>query len=514
MIVSKMRTMTHNGRAKRDGRVYDTRHNDRDFDVKTADNIDPERLDLNQYWHLYMNEQDQIQEEIPVEKIYIPMNWRLQTMIDEATGSDYAAQDKARFYEDRRARRQASESEPSEDLQQDTFSEVELRFYNEKFGDQLRETNAGYVRNRHPERVRTMEEWKRVKRNAPEESILQIGKMEEHADPDKLMECFLDYTQRLHAWNEEHGKPFTMLSYAMHADEDGAPHIHSRRVWHYQDKDGVFRIGQEKALEAAGVQLPDPDQKVGRRNNRKMTFDKMTRQLWLDVLKEHGLDIEREPVPDGKHNREKEEMIRDKYEAMLQEAEKAQEDAERIARESAEQAERAKKDLAEAKSEIERLTREKNQAILESKLVTNHLEKQEEAYLRNKEILEEQEDQMKAAEKWMSQIQDWPSYEAESMRAFHLLDDFRKAMQDFFGRPWPWRDRRGEKSLLEVVQTLRDKIMVSLSAMTGYEQGTKVPPELQRSKVIIKSLDEMTQEAAKRVTPQKAISEKTKEIEI
>lgn len=511
--MSKMRTMTHNGRAKRDGRVYDTRHNDRDFDVRTADNIDPERLDLNQYWHLYVNEPEKGEEkdEIPVEKIYIPLNWRLQTMVDEATGSDYAAQDKARFYEERRTRQQASKSEPSEDLQQaDTFSEVELRFYNEKFGDQLRETNAAYVRNRHPERCRSMEEWKSVRRNAPEESILQIGKMEEHVDPDKLMDCFLDYTQRLHVWNEEHGKPFTMLSYAMHADEEGAPHVHSRRVWHYQGADGMFRIGQEKALEAAGVQLPNPDQKVGRRNNRKMTFDKMTRELWLDVLKEHGLDIEREPIPDGKHNREKEEMIRDKYQDMLQEAAKAKE-----------QVEQMEKDLAEARSEIERLSREKDQAvrqkdqmIRESHLVEAHLQKQEEAYQRNVGVLEEQNRQIEAAEEWMSQIQDWPSYDAEAKRAFQLLEDFRKALQDFFSRPWPWRDRRGERGLLEVVQTLRDKVMVSLSAMTGFEQGAKVPPELQRSRVIIKSLDEMTQEAAKRVAPQKAITEKSKDLEI
>lgn len=36
---------------------------------------------------------------------------------------------------------------------------------------------------------------------------------------------------------------------------------------------------QEKALEALGIELPDPTKKPGKNNNRKMTFDKICRDL-------------------------------------------------------------------------------------------------------------------------------------------------------------------------------------------------------------------------------------------
>lgn len=253
-----MRTMQHNSRANAGGRVHGTKHNDRNFDVEKADNIDIERSAGNVYWNVYND----------------------PTM---------------------------------------TFEQAELRFYEEMFGEQLRRTNEKYLQNGHPERCRTMAEWKMAKRNAPEETVMQIGKMEAHVDADTLMACHHEYDRRLNAWNEEHGKPFTTLTFALHVDE-AVPHIQTRRVWHYTTDDGVMKIGQEKALAAAGVELPFPELPEGRKNNRKAAFDKMCRGMWLDILHEHGLDIEREAVPDGKHNRDKEKMIRDKYEALLEES--------------------------------------------------------------------------------------------------------------------------------------------------------------------------------------------------
>ena len=254
-----MRTMQHNSRASAGGRVHGVKHNDRNFDVTLADNIDEERVHLNEYWHLYQDE-----------------------------GVDM------------------------------TFEEMELRFYTEHFAEQLQQTNDKYLAGGHPERCKDMAAWKMVKRNAPEETTMQIGKMEEHIDGQTLMACFQDYNRRLEAWNEAHGRPFTQLSYALHEDE-AVPHIQTRRVWHYTTDDGSLRLGQEKALEQAGVELPNPGEKVGRRNNRKMTFDAMAREMWLDVIHEHGIDVERVALPNGRHNRDKEDMIRDKYAALEQE---------------------------------------------------------------------------------------------------------------------------------------------------------------------------------------------------
>lgn len=210
-----MRTTMHNGRAKKDGTVFGTKHNDRNFDVDKADNIDKERMKDNVYWH---------------------------------------------YYED-------------ENL---TFEEVELKFYNENFSRILEATNENYIKNRHPERVKTMEEWKRVRQNAPEETHLQIGKMEEHVTREQLVACYKDYDKWLRQWNQENGKLFTVLNTALHCDE-AVEHIQTRRVWHYRDEAGELRIGQEKALKAAGFELPDLDKPEGRRNNRKIAFDKMCR---------------------------------------------------------------------------------------------------------------------------------------------------------------------------------------------------------------------------------------------
>lgn len=295
--MAKMRAMQHNSRTNSGGKTHGTLHNDRNFDTSKADNIHPERAQDNVYSTCY----------------------------------------------------------PGEDL---TFEQVELKFYTEHFSQQLSQTNEAYLRNGHPERCKDMEAWKAIKRNAPEETVLQVGTMEDHITREQLRACYQDYAAWLESWNADHGHPFTVLTTALHADEVGAPHIHTRRVWHYEEKNGVLRIGQEKALEAAGVPLPHPDEAPSKRNNRKMTFDAMTREKWLDVLREHSLDIERIAVPDGRHNRDKEAMIRDKYSEMILESGKAQErlEAAHVALTAAE-AERAS-----IGSEVEKL----NQAAVEA----------------------------------------------------------------------------------------------------------------------------------------------------
>lgn len=257
--MAKMRTMTHNSRTNSKGRVHGAKHNDRNFDVDQVSNIDKARMDQNHYWHCFINKHPEM-----------------------------------------------------------TFEEVELRVYKRLFTKQLQETNEKYIANRHPERCKTMEQFMKLKQYCPEETVLQIGKMEKHIDHATLLKIYGDYSERISGWWKEHGKPYQLLNFAVHADE-AVPHVQQRRVWKYTDENGVVRVGQEKALKQAGVPLPDPSKPEGRRNNRKMTFDKMARDLWIEVCHDHGVEVEREPVPDGKHNREKEDMIRDKYSELSQE---------------------------------------------------------------------------------------------------------------------------------------------------------------------------------------------------
>lgn len=466
--MSKMRTMTHHGRGKRNGgKAFGDRHDDRNFDVTQATNIDPELTPNNQVWHLYMAESA------------VP-----------GTGM--------------------------------TFDQAEVRFYEEHFSEQLQKTNAKYRASGHPERCKDMATWKQSRRNAPAESVYQIGDKHNtglYVDAETLRACYEDFAREEQKWNEEHGTPFTILNRALHVDEpDCPPHIHVRRAWHYRAEDGTLRLGQEKALAQAGIELPDPEKKEGRFNNRKMVYDAMMREKWLDVLERHGVQVEREPLPGskGKPSKDKEKYIQEKYEAMLKEAEAAKEEAEKM-----------RQELAAAKTEIEDLKTKKEEAAKEYQTVESWKQsaireydavqiligQQQEAYERNQETLALQEEDIAAADEWMNQIPDWPSYEAEATKAFNLLESFRKTLQDFFSRPWPWRDRKGERGILGAVEALRDKILTAVSAMKGYEVRENVAPELQRSKVIVASLDEMTRDAAAKAALQKRLPEKKREIE-
>ena len=258
-----MRTMTHHGRGKgRAGHTFGSKHDDRNFDITKASNIDPELTKNNLYWSI---------------------------------------------------------------IEGCTFEEAEVKFYEDSFSEQLQATNDKYIANGHPERCKDMAAWKKIRQHAPEESVYQIGDKHntgEHADAFTLYQCFILFLAEETKWNQEHGNPFTLLNYALHVDEPGCPpHIHSRKVWHYQEEDGTLRLGQERALELAGVELPHPDKPFGRYNNRKITYDAMMREKWLDILQSYELDIEREPLPSGKgkKSKTKEAHIREKYDAMVKE---------------------------------------------------------------------------------------------------------------------------------------------------------------------------------------------------
>ena len=180
------------------------------------------------------------------------------------------------------------------------FREHELSYYRTYYQAAVDATNERYIRQGHSERCKTVEQLYTGAQTRPEEMILQIGNREEGADPNDFKIAVGEYISRLEAWNRAHGGHMHILNWSIHLDES-SPHVHIRRVWDYQDKDGILRLGQNKALKAAGVPLPDPDKPEGRYNNRKITFDSMARGLWQDIARSMGYDIEAEPRPDMRH---------------------------------------------------------------------------------------------------------------------------------------------------------------------------------------------------------------------
>lgn len=224
-----MRATIHNGRTGKDG-AYNTRHNDRQFDISHAEHIDPERVKDNRYW-----------------------NW---------TGNP-----------------------------ETTFEAAEQAFYEKHIQKHLDAQNARYKTQRHAERAKTMDEYRKSPQTCPEEVILQIGKLGDTIPADMMARIIQEQIN----WEQQQFPGVKVLNVALHMDEQGAPHIHERRAWVYTDKDGNTAISQNKSLEQMGVELPNPDRPRGRFNNRKQTFSRMCREHLLQICREHGLEIEEIP---------------------------------------------------------------------------------------------------------------------------------------------------------------------------------------------------------------------------
>lgn len=190
-------------------------------------------------------------------------------------------------------------------IQNATFEEIELDYYQKTFGEALEQTNSNYLKQGHPERVKTMLDWYKSKQKAPFETILQVGDMNSNIDPETFKKMCFDYVNNL---AKVYGQNIKVLDVAIHFDET-SPHAHIRQVYTYKEGD-LTKIGQAKALEQLGIELPDPTKKVGRNNNRKMTLDRSLRQEWQEIAKSYGFDIETEPRVGVRH-KDKEDFIDD-----------------------------------------------------------------------------------------------------------------------------------------------------------------------------------------------------------
>ena len=139
----------------------------------------------------------------------------------------------------------------------------------EHYADYVDAQNARNEKTRHTERNRTVENLLKNSKTCPEESIYQIGTMEESVSPETLA---LVVSKFYEEFERRFGSHIHILDWALHLDE-GTPHIHERHVFDCKNRYGVLCSQQEKALEELGFELPDPDKPKGKHNNRKQTFD-------------------------------------------------------------------------------------------------------------------------------------------------------------------------------------------------------------------------------------------------
>lgn len=303
-----MRATIHNGRTSHLG-AFTPKHNDRSFNISHAEHIDPERVKLNRYW-----------------------NW---------TGKEI------------------------------TFEDAERAFYEKHIRQHLDAQNARYKAQRHAERVKSMDEYRRSPQTCPEEVILQIGKLGDTIPADMMARIIQEQIN----WEQKQFPGVKVLDVALHMDEQGAPHIHERRAWIYTDKDGNTAISQNKSLEQMGVELPNPDRPRGRFNNRKQTFSKRCREHLLQICREHGLEIEEIPQEKSKSGRTMEDYKANEAERKAADAERRREFSERAAESAEKQAESAKNTARSYEEHAEQVARQINSEYGE--LADAGLQKQE-----------------------------------------------------------------------------------------------------------------------------------------
>lgn len=250
-----MKLTRHNGRSGKNG-AYNPRHNDRRFNIENSEHIDPERAKKNIYWDCY---------------------------------------------------RGFTTAESREDAGQPDFSfeQIEKAYYMEHYSCHVDAQNARNKKTRHTERNRTVEDLLKNKKTCPEESIYQIGTVDESMPPDVLLQIVYEFYEE---FERRFGSHIHILDWALHLDE-GTPHIHERHVFDSRNRYGELCPQQEKALEELGISLPNPNKPKGRNNNRKQTFDVVCRTILFDITKRHGLHLDQEPSYGGREYLEKQDYI-------------------------------------------------------------------------------------------------------------------------------------------------------------------------------------------------------------
>ena len=149
-----------------------------------------------------------------------------------------------------------------------TFSDVERQFYESRYSNFVESQNERNAKIRHTERNRSIPDLLSSRKTCPEETIYQLGTLDEHASGEILLAVVTEFIDE---FKSKFGEHVHVLDWALHLDES-TPHIHERYVFDCENRYGEVAPQQEKALEALGFDLPDPGKPLSRRNNRKITF--------------------------------------------------------------------------------------------------------------------------------------------------------------------------------------------------------------------------------------------------
>ena len=174
------------------------KHNDRSFNLANSEHIDPERAKGNIYWDCFHG---------------------FRSALDPQDPDDLAA----------------------------TFSDVERQFYETHYTAFIESQNERNAKIRHTERNRSIPDLLSSRKTCPEETIYQLGTLDEHASAEDLLNLVTEFIEEFKAKFGEH---VHVLDWALHLDES-TPHIHERHVFDCENKYGEVAPQQEKVLDMA-----------------------------------------------------------------------------------------------------------------------------------------------------------------------------------------------------------------------------------------------------------------------
>lgn len=309
-----MKLTRHNGRAGKNG-AYNPKHNDRRFDIENSEHIDADRVNQNIYWDCY-------------------------------TGFSSA---------------KIRESDKENDY---SFEKIEQIYYFEHYADHIQAQNERNEKTRHTERNRTVTDLLTNNKTCPEESIYQIGTIDESVSGEVLAKIATEFFAEM---EEKFGTHVHILDWALHLDE-GTPHIHERHVFDCKNKYGELCPQQEKALEELGIPLPDPDKKKGRNNNRKQTFDAECRKMLFRICAKYNLHLQTEPTYGGRGYLEKQDFIIENQKEKISVQKDILSENEQAIEKQEKKIQKAEKAVSQREKVIEKqdvLIAEKNAAIME-----------------------------------------------------------------------------------------------------------------------------------------------------
>ena len=139
----------HNGRAGAHG-TYNPKHNDRSFNLANSEHIDPERAKSNIYWDYFHG---------------------FRSALDPQDPNDLAA----------------------------TFSDVERQFYETHYTAFVESQNERNAKIRHTERNRSIPDLLSSRKTCPEETIYQLGTLDEHASAEDLLSVVTEFIEAFKA---------------------------------------------------------------------------------------------------------------------------------------------------------------------------------------------------------------------------------------------------------------------------------------------------------------------------